>query len=118
MAGVIMTATERIRNTVKIKRRKGFRAGRNTVMLMCMFVFAGGVIACSAPAHLSPDYGDAFRSAVAAQVLNPEAPEDPAPADTLPGEIASQIYKKRYIKSLTEEKKEKEGVSERLRGME
>ena len=83
-----------------------------------LLIISGLVFGCASPKHLSPDYGKACKAAFAAQVINPDAPEDPSPADTLPGDIAQKIYKERYIKGLTEEKKTEETASQQLQDME
>jgi hypothetical protein len=67
-----------------------------------------GMIGCASvpQRHLSPDFGEAYRSGFNAQIVNPQAPQDPAPAARLPGELSNQIYEKRYVKGMTEEKEE------------
>lgn len=76
------------------------------------------ISACStAPQRLDPHFGAYLETGLRAQVVNPDAPSDPTPADTLPGDLAGQIYKKRYLKAMTEEKKEKESTSSQLSGL-
>ncbi|MGD8387562.1 MAG: hypothetical protein PVG49_10510 [Desulfobacteraceae bacterium] len=66
---------------------------------------------------LGLDHGTSYHAAFSRQVLNPDAPEDPTPADTMPGELAHEIYKKLYKKSMTEKKKdENESVRQELGG--
>jgi hypothetical protein len=76
--------------------------------LMVGVCVAGGMVAGCAPSgkHLSPDFGEAYSEAFAAQVANPGAPDNPGAADALPGEVSNQIYQKRYLKAMTEEKEE------------
>jgi len=66
------------------------------------------------PGRLDPDFGKSCRNAFSAQTINPTAPADSSPATSLPGELANQIYKQRYVKPMTEEKKEKEDASSEL----
>ncbi len=84
-------------------------------VIACLLLFMG----CRhTPRYMSPEHGQSYRAAFERQVLNIQAPEDRSPADTLPGAIGSDIYKKRYLKSMTEEKKEKEdSVSRELRDL-
>jgi len=51
---------------------------------------------CSAPKHLSHDFGDAFTQNVYAQVINPDAPVNRNPVTTMPGALANAIYKNKY----------------------
>ncbi len=89
---------------------------RIVIMISCLTILSLTGFACSAPKHLSPEYGESYHEAFSSQVIDPDAPEDPSHADTLPGDIANKIYKKRYIKSMTEKEKEKEeGVGQQLR---
>jgi hypothetical protein len=68
-----------------------------------------------APRYMSQDHGQSYKAAFSRQVVNPEGPSDPAPAETLPGALGNDIYKKRYIKSMTEERREEgESVSKQL----
>ena len=67
--------------------------------------------------RMDPQFGQCVSSGLAAQVINPDAPYDPSHADSLPGDLAGQIYNKRYVKSLTEEKKEKDDTSSQLSGL-
>ncbi len=86
----------------------------HSLVLMLVLAFPCLVAGCSPRPHLSADFGEAYFTGTRAQVLNPSAPEYPNPVQTLPGELAVQIYQQRYIKSMTEEKKEKEDVSSEL----
>ncbi|PIE73711.1 MAG: hypothetical protein CSA20_01935 [Deltaproteobacteria bacterium] len=58
------------------------------------------------PQRLSDDYGQTTSNAFAAQVINPFSPEDNAPVAELPGDLASNLYKNRYLKEMTEKKEE------------
>lgn len=64
--------------------------------------------------HLSDDFGETYFQGVNAQIVNPAAPVNAAPADTLPGEVAQKIYNQRYVKSMTEKKEEKDDVASEL----
>ena len=87
-------------------------------MISCLAILSLTGFACSASKHLSPEYGESYHETFSSQVIDPDAPEDPSYADTLPGDIANKIYKKRYIRSMTEKEKEKdEGVGQQLRGI-
>ncbi|WP_028319516.1 hypothetical protein [Desulfobulbus elongatus] len=80
--------------------------------MACIGMFPG----CSSRPHLTPDFGESYFNGINAQRINPAAPANPAPADTLPGDLTMQIYQKRYIKSMTEKKEEKEDVASELGG--
>jgi type IV pilus biogenesis protein CpaD/CtpE len=80
-----------------------------TVLLVGGLITAGMAGCGTVDKHLSEDFGQYYTEGFAAQVANPLAPEDPQPADSLPGEISDQIYQKRYIKSMTEEKEDDNG---------
>ena len=66
------------------------------------------------PQHMTQDFGESYKTAFSRQVLNPDAPEDQRPVESLPGPIGNQIYKKRYTKSLTEEKEKEDSVNQKL----
>jgi len=70
-----------------------------------------------APETMTPDFGRAFRAGFSAQVLHPDGPADPSPADTLPGELAVQIYNKRYLKNMTEPEETEDALLQSLRGL-
>ncbi len=79
-------------------------------------VLAWAGFGCShpTPRHLSPDYGQCCQSGFAAQVVNPDGPNDPSPPNSLPGDIAIQLYEQKYIKSLMEKKDKDEDVASAL----
>ncbi len=81
-------------------------------LLSAVTILFAGCTAATAT-HDKPDlyFGRSLKAAFFTQVLHPEGPSDPSPADTLPGDLADQIYKKRYFKSMTEEKKENESTA-------
>ncbi|MGD9161170.1 MAG: hypothetical protein PVG39_22320 [Desulfobacteraceae bacterium] len=66
------------------------------------------------PKHLTQNFGDSYKAAFNQQVINPYAPEERGAVNSLPGALGNQIYKKRYVKSLTEEKDEEESLSKKL----
>ncbi len=76
---------------------------------VCFAALAMISCADTADRHLSPEYGRCYRQAFSAQPVNPAAPEDPSPAMTLPGEIASKMYHERYIPAMTEKKEKDAG---------
>lgn len=81
------------------------------ILTLIILLFAG----CRhTPQHLTQNFGASYKAAFSRQVLNPDGPEDHGPVDSLSGDVANQIYKKRYIKSLTEEKDEEESVNKKL----
>ena len=86
-------------------------------LLPMTFFLLCGCTAATTGQRLDPEFGQCLEAGFAAQALNPNAPTDPAPADSLPGDLAGQIYKKRYVKPMTEEKKEKEDTSSQLSGL-
>jgi hypothetical protein len=84
--------------------------------LLCAIVFL--LSGCSTSLQrLDPEFGKCLEAGLAAQAINLEAPTDPTPADSLPGELASQIYNKRYVKTMTEEKKEGDNAASQLSGL-
>jgi hypothetical protein len=90
---------------------------QKTMALMVVIVLIGGCAAKIASEKHDPHFGQCVEAAFAAQVLHPEGPADASPADLLPGDLADQIYKKRYVKGMTEEKKEKADTSSKLSGL-
>ena len=89
------------------------------LFLLLLSCFLGvAIIGCTpTQKNLSPDFGQSLSQAFTAQAINPAAPVNAAPVDTLPGDLGEQIYQKRYVKMLTEEKKEKEDASSQLKGL-
>ncbi|GAB6906859.1 conserved exported hypothetical protein [Desulfosarcina cetonica] len=86
--------------------------------ILCDLLAVVLISACSAPPQrLDPHFGACLEAGLSAQAINPNAPSDPTPADTMPGDLADQIYKKRYLKTMTEEKKEKDNTSNQLSGL-
>jgi hypothetical protein len=74
------------------------------------------LVACAANATGSghPNVGDALKTGLNRQVIHPRAPADPTPADGLPGELATRLFKKRYVKTITEkENKNKDDKASR-----
>ena len=69
------------------------------------------------PQHLTQNFGESSKAVFSRQVINPEAPKDYSPVNTIPGTIGNQIYHKRYVKSLTEEKKSDDSLSQELSDM-
>ncbi len=67
--------------------------------------------------HMSPEFGRCVSAGVEAQILNPHAPRDPSSAASMPGDLAQQIYNKRYVKTMTEEKKKGEDTASQLSGL-
>lgn len=54
-------------------------------------------------------HGHATHAWFTAQVMNPDAPNDPSPVTTLSGTVAMGIHEKRYIPAMTEKKDEDGG---------
>ncbi len=86
-----------------------------------LFVFAIPVI-CSgcrhAPQYMTENYGKSYNAAFNQQVINNNAPDDKTPVDSTPGNISTQIYNKKYIKGLTEDKKDQqESVGQKLNSL-
>ena len=86
-------------------------------LIPAVMILFGGCAASPTAEELNPDFGKSVQAAFAIQVIHPEGPSDPSPCDLLPGDLADQIYNKRYIKSMTEEKKEKEDAYRELSGL-
>ena len=84
-------------------------------LLIAIVLLAG--CTSSSGQRMDPRFGQCLEAGFAAQVINPEAPSDPSPADTLPGDLAGQIYNKRYVKTMTEEKKKNDDASSELSGL-
>ncbi len=91
----------------------------SSLSTFALFLFVGMVVASCSPAqkNLSPDFGASVNQALMAQTLNPVAPENRSHVEALPGDLSNQIYQKRYIKMLTEDKEEKESGSDQLKGL-
>ena len=85
------------------------------LLLAAIYLF--GACSSTTGERIDHRFGECLESGLAAQVINPDAPVDPSPADSLPGDLGVQIYNKRYIKSMTEEKDEEDDVSSELGGM-
>ncbi|MBN1905176.1 MAG: hypothetical protein JW927_08785 [Deltaproteobacteria bacterium] len=87
----------------------------------CFYIALTMIVICSGckhvPKNITPEFGKSYKTAFTRQVLNPDAPKDQSPVVTLPGNVGSEIYHKRYIKSLTEEKKSDDSISEELSDM-
>jgi hypothetical protein len=77
---------------------------RTLFTVLLTLVMTVSLTACAAtlsetvPAHL----GEALTMGLNRQVLHPAAPTDRSPADGIPGDLATQIHKKRYLKAMTE----------------
>ncbi len=89
-------------------------ASRTTCALLgCAALLA---LACAGPKrHISDDYGDAYRDAFQAQVVNPSGAQDATPAEGLPGEVANRVYEERYVESLLEEPEVQPSASQQVR---
>lgn len=64
--------------------------------------------ACATDCDDPSAHGRSYRSYFSAQPVNPDAPADPAPAMTLPGNVSNDIYQKRYLPVMTEKQSEKD----------
>lgn len=84
------------------------------ILLTALFFF--GACSSTTGERMDSHFGECLENGLAAQVMNPDAPDDPSPADSLPGELGTQIYNKRYLKSMTEERDEEDDVSSELGG--
>lgn len=91
----------------------------NILFLRLLFCFLGATIVGCTPTqkNLSPDFGQSLSQAFTTQAINPAAPVDATPVDSLSGDLGEQIYQKRYVKMMTEEKEEKEDASSQLKGL-
>ncbi|AEB08661.1 hypothetical protein [Desulfobacca acetoxidans] len=78
-------------------------------LILSSLLLATLLMLSSGCAHDPDNYGQSYQQWFEAQVKNPDAPANPSPAATLPGEIAMEIQKKRYIPMLTEKKKDNKG---------
>ena len=79
-----------------MKHQRPMLAGAAVLLL------ANLLCACAAPPNLSADFGRSYRTCFARQVVNPGAPDDPAPVQGVPGYIGTQIYNEGYIGGLLE----------------
>jgi hypothetical protein len=73
---------------------------------LLFFIFLMAALApmgCAGPDHLSENYGKSYDALFQAQVVNPDAPRDPAPVDGMAGYTATQIYNDIYLPGLTSE---------------
>jgi hypothetical protein len=84
---------------------------------LLIVIFLVGGCASTTGQRMDPRFGQCVNDGLKAQVINADAPEDPSYADALPGDLAGQIYNKRYVKSMTEEKKDNEDASSELSGL-
>lgn len=77
-------------------------------MAAAMIIAALVATACAATHNegCGKDMKSALNQGLRRQVINAEAPSNSSVAEGLPGDIASQIYKRRYIKTMTEDKDE------------
>jgi hypothetical protein len=76
------------------------------------------VFGCKTTEEDTDRFGQSYRNFFTKQIINPEGPKDPSAAETLPGKLGSEIYEKRYIKSMTEEaEEESDTVSRGLRDL-
>lgn len=64
--------------------------------------------ACASDCFDASVHGQSYRAYFSAQPVNPDAPADTAPAVTLPGRVANDIYQNRYLPEMTEKKSEKD----------
>jgi len=85
------------------------------IFLGFMFLIVLGQ-GCSRKMNLSGNFGNSYESMFAAQVINPEAPENKVSPDGYPGNMADKIYDKIYEKSMTEPREKKEDISGELGG--
>ncbi len=90
-------------------RRSMFIAG-----LLALFLLTACAASTSAPHHYSPDFGQSLETGFARQTINPQGPADRSPTAETPGDLIDQIYQKRYIKMMTEEKDDEDDVSSEL----
>ena len=54
-----------------------------------------------------PNVATPLKTGLQRQLVRTDAPLDRTGQDSLPGALASDIYKKRYIKTMTEKEKDK-----------
>jgi len=64
--------------------------------------------ACATDCYDPSAHGRSHRALFSAQPVNLDAPADPAPAMTLPGNVSNDIYQKRYLPVMTEKQSEKD----------
>jgi hypothetical protein len=87
------------------------------ILVILLFIHLG-VSGCKTTEEDTDRFGQSYRNFFTKQIINPEGPEDPSAAETLPGALGSEIYEKRYIKSMTEEaEEESDTVSRGLRDL-
>ena len=68
-----------------------------------------GLCACANDtAHHGPDMATPLKTGLQRQLVQPDAPRDRTGTTPLPGALAADIYKKRYVSTMTEENNEKE----------
>jgi len=100
-----------------MKTRAMQKTGLLSVISLLIAVFLLSGCTSTTGGRMDPQFGQCVKDSLAAQVINADAPDDPSYADTLPGDLAGQIYNKRYVKTMTEEKKDNEDTSSRLSGL-
>jgi tetratricopeptide (TPR) repeat protein len=62
------------------------------------------------------DFGEAQRRAADRQVIDPAAPRDPRPS-AVPGDVAHEIYRERYVKDLVEQPERDRNLSQEVQGI-
>jgi hypothetical protein len=100
-----------------MKTRAAQKADLLSVSVLMIAVFLLGGCTSTTGQRMDRQFGQCVKDSLAAQVINADAPDDPSYADALPGDLAGQIYTKRYVKSMTEEKKENDDASSELSGL-
>ena len=79
---------------------------RRIAGLLAATLLVGLCLGCATPGpreHFTDDFGHTYQQGFAAQTVNPEAGTTSPPVDTLPGEIAQEIYDNRYVDPLTKQ---------------
>jgi hypothetical protein len=68
---------------------------RNTIAILCVLVFAAGLLASCAPSRLEMDRGTSYKLQKVNQIANPDAGKDLKPVEGLDGQAAAAAVAKR-----------------------
>ncbi len=82
------------------------------ILRICFFVFIlSGLQGCAPVAEETYPFGESSKTLFAAQVINPNAPEDPSPVNEMPGQVSELIYYQRYMDEMVTPEDEEEKSS-------
>ena len=77
---------------------------RYTIAILCVLVFAAGLLASCAPSRVETDRGTSFKLQQVNQIANPDAGKDLKPVEGLDGQAAAAAVTKRQKEFEKQEK--------------